>query len=210
MSLRPLDIGSNERAHRLIVIGASAGGFAAITSLIAVLPKPLKAAVIVLQHRMPTREPVYESLLSRWSTLPLSAAADGVPVQPGHIYVAPADCHLAITPDRTFAHHDGTRIRGTRASLNPLLESAAAVYGVNAIAVILTGAGRDGTDGVQTVKREGGIVIVESPSTAWHFGMPQSAVDTGAVDFVLPLAEIGPLLGKLIEANHPLGNAPAG
>lgn len=210
MSLRPFEISADERARRLIVIGASAGGFPAITRLIAALPTPLKAAVIVLQHRMPTKAPVFESLLSRWSALPLSAAADGVPVQAGHIYVAPADCHLVITPDRTFAHHDGTRIRGTLASLNPLLESAAAVYGVNAIAVILTGAGRDGTDGVQTVKREGGIVIVESPSTAWHVGMPQSAVDTGVVDFVLPLAEIGPLLGKLIAANHPIDNATAG
>jgi two-component system chemotaxis response regulator CheB len=183
----------------LIVIAASAGGFPAVSRLIGALSPSLNAAVIIVQHRAATRFPIYQRLLHRWSSLPVVGADEGVAIRAGHVYVAPADRHLVVANDRTFRHRDGTRIRGTLSSANPLLESAARVYGRDLVAVILTGSGSDGVDGVQSVKGAGGIVIAEHESTAPHPSMPLAAQATGAVDFVLPLQEIAPALMRLID-----------
>jgi two-component system chemotaxis response regulator CheB len=193
----------------LIVIAASAGGFPAVSRLIGALPSSLNAAVIVLQHRAATKFPIYQRLLHRWSSLPVVDAAEGNAILPGHIYVAPADRHLVIASDRTFCHRNGTRIRGTLSSANPLLESASRVYGRDLVAVILTGSGRDGVDGVQSVKGAGGIVIAEHESTAPHTAMPQAARETGVVDLVLPLHEIAPTLVRLVDDNHTVEPMPA-
>ena len=200
---------TSRRPPRLIVIAASAGGFPAVSRLIGALAPSLNAAVIVLQHRAATKFPIYQRLLHRWSSLPVVDATEGNAILPGHIYVAPADRHLVIAGDRTFSHRDGARIRGTLSSANPLLESASRVYGRDLVAVILTGAGRDGVDGVQSVKGAGGIVIAEHESTAPHTSMPRAAQETGAVDFVLPLQEIAPALMRLVGTNHDVQPAPA-
>jgi two-component system, chemotaxis family, protein-glutamate methylesterase/glutaminase len=191
------------------VIAASAGGFPAVSRLIGALSPSLDAAVIVVQHRAATRFPIYQRLLHRWSSLPVVGADEGVAIRPGRVYVAPADHHLVIADDRTFRHRDGTRIKGTLSSANPLLESASRVYGRDVVAVILTGSGSDGVDGVQSVKGAGGIVIAEHGSTAPHPSMPLAAQATGAVDFVLPLPEIAPALMRLIDNNQGVEPATA-
>lgn len=196
------------RRPRLIVIAASAGGFPAVSRVIGAFPPSLNAAVVVLQHRAATKFPIYQRLLGRWSSLPVVGADEGTAIQPGRIYIAPADRHLVVAGNQTFSHHDGTRIRGTLSSANPLLESAARVYGPALIAVILTGSGCDGTDGVQSVKRAGGIVIAEDESTAPFTSMPLAARATGVVDLVLPLEEIAPALMRL--AANGRETAPAG
>jgi two-component system chemotaxis response regulator CheB len=201
---------SGQGRPRLIVIAASAGGFPAVSRVIGALPPSLDAAVVVLQHRAATTMPVYQRLLQRWSSLPVLDANEGTEIRAGHIYVAPADRHLVVTGDRTFVHRDGTRIRGTLASANPLLESASAVYGPDVVAVILTASGRDGTDGVQSVRKAGGIVIAEHESTAVAPSMPRSARAAGAVDLVLPLPEIAPALRRLVANGRGLEPAPAG
>jgi two-component system chemotaxis response regulator CheB len=98
---------------------------------------------------------------------------------------------------------DGQRIKFLRSSANPLFESAAQVLGDRVIAVVLTGGGSDGTDGVQAVKSMGGIIIAQDPEQAQHPDMPLSAIRTGVVDYVLSVHDIAPTLVRLASGNHP-------
>ena len=133
--------------------------------------------------------------------LRIKQAEPGEHLNPGNVYVAPADFHLVVAPNRTLQFVDGRRIELLRSSANPLVESAARVLEGHVIAVVLTGSGTDATDGVQEVKNMGGIVIVQDPQQAQHPSMPLSAIRTGAVDYVLPLDAIAPLLVRLATAN---------
>jgi two-component system chemotaxis response regulator CheB len=110
----------------------------------------------------------------------------------GTAYLARADRHLTIASDQTFHYHDGTRIRHVRSSANPLFETAAKAFDGPLVAVVLSGGGGDATDGVQGVKAHGGVVIAQDPATSEHSSMPESAIASGAVDYVLPLDAIGP------------------
>jgi two-component system chemotaxis response regulator CheB len=106
---------------------------------------------------------------------------------------------VSISPEGFFTLSDGTRIRGVRSSANPLFESAGRNLGTRAIAVVLTGYGRDATDGVQAVKAGGGIVIAQDEDSSRDFGMPGSAIATGAVKYVRSIDDIGPLVRELVE-----------
>jgi two-component system chemotaxis response regulator CheB len=192
-----------------VVLAASAGGIRALGRLLAALPQDLPAAILIVQHRTPTKRSHLEQILGRQSRIPVTSAVEGEPVRGGVIYLARPDLHLTISADKRFVYSDGTRIRHVRSSANPLLESAAAAFDGRVIAVVLTGGGSDGTDGVQSVKAHGGTVIAEDPTTAEHFAMPQAAVRSGAVDYVLPLAAIGPAIDA-ITRGVPLGASMGG
>ena len=182
----------------LVVIAASAGGIQATSQVLAALPVNFPAAVAVVQHR--TRRPFgyLARILDRASRLPVVYARDGQAIAPGVVYVAPSDLHLTVV-DGHFAHVDGRRISFVWSSANPLLESAAPRFRDHLIAVVLTGGGSDATDGVQIVKANGGIVIAQDQATSQLWGMPGSAVRSGAVDYVLPLDAIGPALDALVH-----------
>jgi two-component system chemotaxis response regulator CheB len=183
----------------LITIAASAGGIQAIRTILRSLPRDLPAAIVVVQHRTPGRDSALSTILRRPSPLRVVDAAEGGEIQPGTVYVARADSHLTVAPDRTFQYHDGRKIRFVRSSANPLFESAARVFDGHVIAVVLTGGGHDATDGVQGVKAHGGHVIAQNPATAQHWSMPGSAIRSGAVDYVLPLDAIGPALDDIVH-----------
>ena len=114
--------------------------------------------------------------------------------------IARADRHLTVTHNARFEYLDGHRIRHVLSSANPLFTSAADVFGTGAIGVVLTGTDHDGTDGVQAISGEGGLVIAQDKGTSEHFGMPRSAILTGAVHWVLPLEEIAPALVRVAKA----------
>lgn len=181
----------------LVTIAASAGGIEALRQLLARLPRDLSAAVIVLQHRPAQSESILPWLLSRSAQLPVLNADENAEVVPGNVYVARPHRHLTISAANRFSYIDGTRIRSLRSSANPLFASAAEVYGPRLIAVVLTGSGYDATDGVQAVKAHGGRVIAQDPSTARYTSMPLSAVETGAVDYVLPLDGIAAAIAAI-------------
>lgn len=181
----------------VVVIGASAGGVAALTTLVGALPADFPAPIVVVLHRTPTAESLLVEILARRSRLPVMDARSGERLMPGIIYISRPDQHLSVTPERCFAYSDGERIRYVSSSVNPLFASAAAVYGAGTIAIVLGGGGQDGTAGVQIVKAGGGIVIAQDQGTANHFSMPKSAIATGAVDYVLPIQDIAPALVRL-------------
>jgi two-component system chemotaxis response regulator CheB len=182
----------------MIAIAGSAGGVTALVDLLAQLPADLPAAVVIVQHRSATKQSLLEGILSRHASLPVQMAAAGTPLLPGRVYIARPDLHLRVDAERRFSYVDGTRVRGVLSSANPLLESAAPVFRDRLIAVVLTGSGLDATDGVQSVKAYGGTVIAQDQATSLFFGMPGSAIRTGAVDHVLPLAAIAPALVEMV------------
>jgi two-component system chemotaxis response regulator CheB len=182
----------------LVVLAASADGVQALGQILSTLPVDWPIPVAVVQHRPPVQPNYLPQVLGRRTPLPVRLAEAGETLQPGTVYLSQPDRHLILEPDRTLTYHDGRRIRHLRSSAIPLLSSAAGVLGKRLIAVVLTGSGSDGTDGVQAVRDGGGIVIAQDPFTTRHPGMPSSAIRTGAVHYVLPLTEIGPALRSLV------------
>jgi two-component system chemotaxis response regulator CheB len=169
----------------VVVIAASYGGPAALTTVLAGLPADLPAAVLLVQHRTPAIDNTLAETLQRGCALPVHQATDGQAVtQPG----------VTVLPARhTATVHDG-RLRLQPApsphSADTLITSIAAVYGPRTIAVVLTGRLDDGAAGIRATKRHGGRTLVEDPATARAPGMPAAALATGCVDLVLPLAHI--------------------
>ena len=191
----------------LIAIAASAGGIQALKKLLAALPADLCAAVVVVQHRNPAIQSYLPEILRRTTEMAVVNAHDGARIEPGFIYIARPDLHLTVAPGGEFLHVDGTRVRGVLSSANPLLESAATVFQGRTIAVVLTGSGMDATDGVQTVRAHGGVVIAQDPSTADYVGMPAAAIKSGAVDYVLPIDSIAPTLAAIVRGERPAAAA---
>jgi two-component system, chemotaxis family, protein-glutamate methylesterase/glutaminase len=183
--------------YRLVVVAASAGGVTALMELLGSLPGDFPLPIAVVQHRSMKPPRILEQVLGRRTALRVKEADEGERPRPGTVYLAPPDEHLVVQGDGLLHRTDGRRIRHLRSSANPLFESAAQVLHGEVIAVVLTGSGADGTDGVQSVKRGGGTVLAQEPASAAFPGMPRSALATGAVDEVLPLERIAPRLVEL-------------
>jgi two-component system chemotaxis response regulator CheB len=178
--------------HDIIVIGASAGGVEAVSTVVAQLPRDLRAAVLVVLHVSRGRS-VFPEILTRAGRLAAIHPEDGAPLEYGRIYVAPPDHHMTIEPGLVRVMHGPTE-NGCRPAIDPLFRSAARVYGARVVGVVLTGALDDGTAGLAAVKEAGGLAIVQDPDEAFAASMPRSASAFVRVDHVLPLGEIGVLL----------------
>ena len=137
-------------------------------------------------------------ILGRRTPLQVKQAQGGEALEPGVVYVAPPDNHLLVDAGGTLSLSHSELVHFVRPSADLLFESVAASYGDRAIAVVLTGAGRDGAMGVEAVKKMGGATIVQDEETAEHAGMPSAAIATRRVDFVLQLDEIAPALVTLV------------
>jgi len=184
------------RSKHLVAIGASAGGIEALRTIVAQLPEDFPAPIAIVLHTSPQSPGVLDAILSRAGQLHASNAVNGERLQPGHIYIAPPDFHLVIEPGLARVTK-GPRENRFRPAIDPLFRSAAQVYGPAAIGVILTGSLDDGTDGLWALKQLGGCAIVQDPLEALFASMPQHAMDHVAVDYVLPLADIAPMLIQL-------------
>lgn len=181
----------------LVILAASAGGIPAVRSILSALPASFPLPIAVLQHRSASSPSLLPIVLSRGTALAVKEADAGERFVPGQVYVAPATSHLVVGPDHRFHFEDGHRINFLRSSADPLIRSAAHSLDGRVIAVILTGGGSNGTSAVRDLKALGGTVIAQDPATAEHPAMPRAAIATGAVDYVLPLDEIGPMLIRL-------------
>jgi two-component system chemotaxis response regulator CheB len=181
-------------------MAASAGGVAAFESVLSTLPADFPLPIAIVQHRS-TKDPnLMARVFGRHTPLVVKTAAQAEHLEPGTVYLAPPDAHLTVDQDLCVFLKDGAKIRHVRSSANPLFESAARALPGRVIAVVLTGYDRDATDGVQAVRLSGGTVIAQDEATSKSFGMPRSAIETGCVDRVLPLPEIGPALVALARS----------
>ena len=189
----------------IIVIGASAGGVEALTTIARALPPTLPAAVFVVLHG-PADSPSLLPISLDWNgPLPAVHAADYLPIQHGHIYVAPADHHLIVDHGHMRVVR-GPKENRHRPAVDPLFRSAAQAYGPRVVGVVLTGALDDGTAGLCAIKQCGGVAVVQDPNDALYRGMPSSALRNVDVDYCVPLKEIGPLLTQI--AGEPVEVAP--
>ena len=123
-----------------------------------------------------------------------------MPLDADHVYLAPPDRHMLIKRKGVLTLTDSELVNFVRPSADLLFESVAAAYGPRALAVVLTGSGRDGALGVTAIKQRGGTVIAQDEASSEFFGMPSAAIKTGAVDHVLPLEDIAPRLVMLMTA----------
>lgn len=183
----------------IVALAASAGGLKALTDVLSALPADFPAPLVVVQHLDPRHRSLMAEILGKRTALPVKEACEGDRVEPGHAYVAPPNRHLLVNPDKTLSLTQTQLVHFVRPSADLLFESAAASYRDRAIAVVLSGSGRDGAMGVKAIKKMGGTVIVQDEKTSEFFGMPEAAQQTGMVDFVLPLHEIAPALQTLVK-----------
>lgn len=184
----------------IVAIGSSAGGIRALGMVLGALPRTLSVPVVIVQHLDPRHETVIADVLGRRTALEVKLAEAGEHAQPGTVYVAPPNRHLLVGADSELSLSSSELVHFVRPSADLLFESVAGAFGARAIACLLTGSGSDGAMGVSAVKSRGGTVIVEDPESAEFTGMPEAAVGTGAVDFVLPLQEIPGVIVALVEA----------
>ncbi len=183
-------------SHDIIVVGASAGGVGALVTITRTLPGNLPATIFVVLH-IPAQGPsLLPSILSRFGSLPAVHATDDTEIKQGCIYVAPPDHHMLVERGKVCIVR-GPKENRHRPAVDPLFRSAAKVYGSRVIGIILTGSLDDGTAGLLAIKRCGGIAIVQDPHEALYPGMPTNALENVEVDYTIPLADIGPLLGRL-------------
>jgi two-component system chemotaxis response regulator CheB len=185
-----------------IVVGCSAGGLGALQPLLHALQPPLRQAVVVCSHIGEHAGGLLAPLLARHARWPVCEARERWPVEAGTIYLAPAGYHLLIERERRFALSVDAPVHFSRPSIDALFESAADAYGVRLIGVMLTGASADGACGLASIRRRGGLAIVQDPAEAPAPAMPQAALETAGADYCLPLARIATLLNDLAHQNE--------
>lgn len=181
-------------SYEVIAIGASWGGLQAVGTLLREIPDELEPAIVIAQHRSPeSSRGVLESLLQLQSKRPVSEPGDKDPVEPRHVYVAPADYHLLVDGGR-FSLSVDERVQFARPSIDVLFESVAVGYREKAIGIVLTGANEDGAAGLAAIKRNGGVGIVQDPGQAEKRAMPDAAIAASVADAILPLEDMGRFL----------------
>lgn len=192
------------RGHDIIVVGASAGGVEALTTLVSQLPAGLPAALFIVLHFPAHATSALPDILTRRGAIPATHAIDREPIVPGHIYIAPPDHHLIVRNGfvRVVA---GPRENGHRPAIDPLFRSAARTYGPQVVGVVLSGVLDDGTAGLVAIKSRGGVAVVQDPADALYPGMPENALSQTEADYVLPVSEMGPQLEQLAQDPAPRG-----
>jgi two-component system, chemotaxis family, protein-glutamate methylesterase/glutaminase len=179
-------------------MASSAGGLKALGAVIGALPRDFPVSLVVVQHLDPRHRSLMAQILGRQVTMRVKEAENDEPLQGSTVYIAPPNRHLLVNPDGTMSLSQTELVHFVRPSADLLFESVAASYKDRAIAVVLTGMGRDGAMGLRAIKQMGGTVIAEDQATAEFSGMPHAAFETGTVDFVLPLEKIGATLVALV------------
>ena len=183
----------------IIVIGASAGGRDALCKLTATFLHDMNAAVFVVLHLAKiSPDNFLTARLQKCTSLKCVLAADGLPIQKGHIYIAPVDHHLIIK-NGAMRLTKGPAEGRWRPSIDVLFRSAAAHYSERVIGIVLTGMLDDGTLGMQAIKKCGGVSIVQDPKEAAYPNMPQSVLDNTMVDYVLPVSAMNEAIQETID-----------
>ncbi len=186
------------KRYHAIVIGVSAGGLEALSTILPGLPRAFSLPEIVVQHRAEDTDGFVAESLNRLSPMRVKEAEDKEPLCAATVYLATASYHLLIEPDHTLALSVDPRVNFSRPSIDVLFESAADVYQDTLVGVILTGANRDGADGLARIKECGGLAVVQDPATAEAEVMPREALAAVPnVDHVVTLDDLAPLLEKL-------------
>lgn len=177
----------------LVAIGTSTGGPRALQTVLSGLPGDLQAAVVVVQHMPPGFTKSLANRLDQLCAVRVHEAEHGQVLEAGHVYLAPGDYHMEVAEtggQLSIRLDQSPPVGGHRPAVNNLFRSVAALRGIHLQAVILTGMGSDGAEGLRLIKLAGGQTISEAKETCVVYGMPKAAFETGAVDAVVPLPQV--------------------
>lgn len=184
-----------------VAIGVSTGGPQTLSAILPKLPEDFPSPILIAIHMPDTFTAAFARHLDSLCPLPVKEAQEGEVIKGGAVYISRGRIHMTIkgTPERAYVRYvqDGRFIYKPSADL--LLSSTAEVFKRNTIGVILTGMGDDGSKGIVEVKKAGGVTVAEDPSTAILWAMPENAIKTGCVDFVVRKEELPKLLLKLVS-----------
>lgn len=199
---KPRESSHSHPATSAVVIAASTGGPKALSEVVAHLPHGLSAAVLIVQHMPGDFLTSLAKRLSQLGPLPVTVARHEEPVLSGRVYLAPGDRHMTVSMRNTtpvIVTDAGPVVCGVRPSADPLFSSAARVFGENLVGVVLTGMGRDGSDGLRAVRAAGGGAIVQDRASSIIYGMPRAALAAAGADRVVAPRLIGPAVHDLLS-----------
>lgn len=186
--------------YEAIVIGASAGGWKALKTILGGLPGDFPLAIMVVMHRHPHSDDYLEKSLDNDCAVRVKQADEKEAIQRGTVYFAPPNYHLLIEDAHILSLSVDHAVNYARPSIDVLFESAAYVYGDTLAGLVLTGANSDGAGGLKKIKEMGGLALVQDPGTAEASAMPHAAIAAADPDVILPLDEIGAFLKDFVQS----------
>jgi two-component system chemotaxis response regulator CheB len=195
--------GGSDRNIRVVAIGSSTGGPAALHILLPQLPADFQSPVLVSQHMPKGFTGPLSERLNKLCQVRVKEAQDLDPVEPGMVLVCPGGYHLGVKSRGGSVHavlKEGKFADKYTPSVDYMMKSVADTFGSDSMGVVLTGMGNDGRDGMVEIKAQGGYTIAESEETAVVFGMPAEAIKAGAADVVLPIANIGTEIIRVVNS----------
>ncbi|HEX3157481.1 MAG TPA: chemotaxis protein CheB, partial [Gemmatimonadaceae bacterium] len=192
---RPLDTDEG-RLPPVVGIGASAGGLESFVRLVSHLAPDTGLAYVLVQHLDPAHESLLPEILGRVGSIPVIGAVDGVRLEANHAYVIPPNASMTVR-DGHLRVALAERRRGAHTVIDEFLQSLATVHRGDAVGVILSGSGSDGSFGIESIKEYGGITLAQEPGSAQSPSMPESAIATGCIDFVLTPEQIAEQLSLI-------------
>ena len=193
---------ANTTRRDIVAIASSTGGPMALSDLLPRLPKNFPVPIVITQHMPKEFTGSFAKRLNEESQIEVVEGFDGLSLKPGRAVIAPGESHLIVkrrAGSAVCGLSDAPPVLSVKPAANIMFLSVADEYGGNVLCVILTGMGRDGTDGAKALKRRGAYVIAESQKTCVVYGMPKAAADAGIVDEILPLNEIPDAMVRLVK-----------
>ncbi|MBF0381588.1 MAG: chemotaxis protein CheB [Magnetococcales bacterium] len=190
-----------QKPIKLIVVGTSLGGFNALRTILSPLPADFPIPILVVRHHSAQSDDYLIRVLNQESQLKIQFAEDRDIPAPGNVYIAPPDRHLLVSKSGKLKLSADKAINFSRPAIDPLFKSAAKLYGSSLLAVVLTGANKDGAKGVVEIKKKGGKVMVQDPAFAEADAMPKAALEAVEADYVIWLDQIGPQLWTITRSN---------
>ena len=197
-----VNIENNTNYKKIVAIGTSTGGPKSLQEIIPKIPGNIPAAFLIVQHMPAGFTKSLAERLNSISELTVKEAEDGEIVRAGYVYIAPGNFHMLVKKidgKLKIRLSDGPPVRGHRPSIDAMLNSLSKTGINDIVAIIMTGMGADGSEGIVNIKmKNNGFIIAQDEKTSVIYGMPKAAFETGVVDFVLPLQEIASQITKIV------------
>lgn len=191
------------RVIEMIVIGASYGGIEALKVLLPTLSRITSLPVVIVVHIKASRDSYFPIQLNNLCRATVIEARERAVLKEDHIYIAPGGYHLLIENDKSLSFSEDAPVCFSRPSIDVLFQSASLVFDNKLLGVLLTGANEDGAEGIEAIHQRGGITVAQDPATAVMNTMPQAAIDTGEVDYIVPLKSIAAVINNILQGKPP-------
>ena len=172
---------------KILIIGGSAGSLDVLMKVLPQLPHRISFAMVIVLHRKAGDDSILEDLIGLKTTIKVKEVEDKTPLISGFIYIAPSDYHLLFEKNGLLSLDASEKVNFSRPSIDVSFESAAEAYHHDVTGILLSGANSDGTNGLKTIKKNGGIIAVQDPETAEMPYMPRSAAGNTTPDYILDI-----------------------